>query len=188
VLLKSVVPLLCLVLWAARAAAGTEVLSQLVIEGNDRTADSVIANAAGVEVGDEVDDEVLKGIERRVKNLAIFEEVQVSQQQTGRGARVVIRVEERWTLFPVPFFSVSGAGYGGGVFLLERNLFGYHKTVAAGGLYTTQGLELLGYYQDPSIAGSDFTLTALGSYVDEVRRRFDSTALSYSYRDTRQAL
>lgn len=172
---------------AGSAGAAKGVLAEIVVQGNERTADSVVIHAVEVEVelGERVDSTTLRRVKQRVENLRLFENIEVSQERSGEGVRLVIRVEERWTLIPVPFFSASGSGYEGGAFLLETNLFGYGKTLALGGLYSTQGATLLGYYEDPALGNTDFTLDAIVSYADQVRRRFDGPTQTFAYRDTR---
>ncbi len=48
-------------------------------------------------------------------------------------AEIKVTVDERWTLIPVPYVYSSNDKRTAGLFLFESNLFGYGKTLSAGG-------------------------------------------------------
>ena len=169
-------------------SAGADELGQvgkLTVEGNSRTADAVIRRATRVREGDPSWPEMVTDVQQRVFNLRLFEEVEVVPEPNGDAVDLTIRVKERWTLLPIPFFGASGRGVQGGVFVLETNLFGWNKTLALGGSYGTKGGTAFAFYRDPSVHGTDFLVRGSARYADLVREQFDGQDLAFAYRDQR---
>lgn len=183
--------LLCLAYFTARDASSeplpsaTPLLPTIEIFGNERTRREVILAAAAI-APERFDALALARIRQRLLNLRLFERVEVSGDHLEAPAPVItIRVKERWTLFPIPFFSSSSRGVQGGLFLLETNLFGRNKTIVAGGSYASWGAAVFSFYQDPSVAGTPVTLRASLSYAENERQRRTGGDVVYQYEDHR---
>lgn len=149
----------------ARPVVGVEV------EGNKRTASDVVVSLAAVDRTQSLDELALAEIRQRVMNSKLFERVELTVRDSDRGRVLVVRVVERWTLFPIPFVSSSSRGTQGGVYLLDTNLFGRNKLIVAGGSYASWGGAGFAMYQDPSVAGTRATLRASLSYAQTTRER-----------------
>ena len=86
-----------------------------------------------------------------------------------REVEVLVTVEERWTLVPIPFFAAGSAGFSGGLFVFESNLLGYNKQLIAGGTYADDGFGGLLVYSDPAVLNSNWLLvTSLNAGREDV--------------------
>jgi outer membrane protein assembly factor BamA len=94
-----------------------------------------------------------------ISNSRLFRSVDVA---VG-AAELKVTVDERWTLIPVPYVYSSNDKRAAGLFLFESNLFGYGKTVAAGGSVATEGNSFSLMYSDPAVNFSDHTLSVMAS-------------------------
>ena len=169
-----VLPLCCvaaLVLGAAPAAAGSEddrptelafgTIASIEFEGNRRTKEVVLRRAVDAEPDDHFDAEAAEQIEDDLKSLGLFSSVEVgSKARPGAPGEVevLVTVEERWTLVPIPFFASGSGGFSGGLFVFESNLLGYNKQLIAGGTYADDGFGGLLVYSDPAVLNTDWLL------------------------------
>lgn len=167
----------------------TEQIAAVEIVGNERTRDVVIYNAARVRPGDPIDAAGLADIRQRVLNLKLFVAVDIEpRRHADAGVDLVIRVKERWTLFPLPFVSTSARGTQVGLVVLESNLLGGNKLAALGGSYASFGYSMFGFYRDPSISGSRYQLFANALYSQITREQRDGREVIFSYDDQRVLL
>lgn len=186
-----------LALAVAPAAAGSEherptelafgTIASIEFEGNRRTKEVVLRRAVEAEPGDHFDAETAEQIEDDLKSLGLFSSVEVESKALrdgpGSGAvagapdasggpgevEVLVTLEERWTLVPIPFFASGSGGFSGGLFVFESNLFGYNKQLIAGGTYADDGFGGLLVYSDPAVLNSDWLLvTALSAGREDV--------------------
>lgn len=170
---------------APAAAAPARPVVGVDVEGNKRTAHDVIVALAAVDRAQPLDDVALAEIRQRVMNSKLFERVELIVRESERGPVLVVRVVERWTLFPIPFVSSSSRGTQGGVYLLDTNLFGRNKLIVAGGSYASWGGAGFALYQDPSVAGTRATLRASLSYAQTTRERRRHDEVVQTTDDTR---
>jgi outer membrane protein assembly factor BamA len=128
-----------------------------------------------------------------ISNSRLFRSVDVA---VG-ASELKVTVDERWTLIPVPYVYSSSDKRAAGLFIFESNLFGYGKTVAAGGSVATEGNSFSLMYFDPAVNFSNHTLSVmafrsnveLDSYVtrdihDGFNRDETAVFLSTGYRVT----
>src|SRR5262245_46819133 len=177
-----------LIALAAPAALAEErplPVGSLRVEGNDRTADTIILRAADLKTGDPFGPETAGAVRQRVLNLRLFKEVVVIPETNGAEVDVAIRVKERWTLIPVPFVGASSRGVRAGAFMLESNLFGLNKILGAGGTFGREGPSTFVFYRDPGVAGSPFLVKGQARFADIRREQFDGDQQIYAYRDQR---
>lgn len=158
--------LLVLAFTAAEAAAAAPVpaIASITFDGNDRTREQVLRRAVDVGPGDPYTAETVGEIRDDLRSLGLFSSVEVAPDPASvafgapgggtAGVDVVVTLEERWTLVPVPFFRSGSSGAAGGLFVLESNLFGLNKQLAAGATYGADGFGGLLAYNDPAVAGS----------------------------------
>ncbi len=132
----------------------------IVFEGNERTKEAVLRRAVDPEPGTRYDETVAKEIENDLKRLGLFSDIEVVPHDLPDGVEVVVTVEERWTLVPIPFFQTTSSGVSGGLFVFESNLFGYNKQLIAGGSYGSEGFAGLLIYNDTAVLGSDWLFSS----------------------------
>jgi len=99
-------------------------------------------------------------------NSRLFSEVVVDVKNQV----IVVTVEERWTLIPIPLATADSSGNRkAGIFLMESNFLGLGKTVVLGSFLTDAGQEFFTMYQDREVAFSNWTFgQVLGLGTKEV--------------------
>ncbi|MCY1039919.1 BamA/TamA family outer membrane protein [Corallococcus sp. bb12-1] len=159
-------------------------IERIEIQGNTRTQDFVIVRALRRVPGDSLTAGDFDELERRLLNLKLFTNVEVSTRAEGTGVALQVAVEERWTLLPIPVFTSSDGQWQAGVFAVETNLLGLNKTVVFGGLGGNRGATLFTMYKDASILGSRWTglVTLQASRTDRERRVEDIIVDGYTDR------
>jgi len=172
-------------------AHGDRPITAIRIEGLERTRPVVVKQWISCRVGQPLSSCDLPEIRERIYRLAIFSAFDVTLREQPAGVEIVLRVEEKWTLYPVPMLWYSPGTEIAGLILVEANTFGYNKGVAAGAVYSNRGWYALAGYNDPNIGFTDLfgSLHAfLGSGIVEnespegtVEQSFDVTRLDLEY-------
>lgn len=132
----------------------------IYVQGNERTRPAYIEHLVRncLEDTDETprdDDAAAQIIRACLLNSRLFVETAVHVAPD----RIDVTVEDRWTLIPIPFASAgSGDDRAAGVFLLETNFLGIGQMLALGGAITNAGSSYFGFYRDPSVAFSPWSL------------------------------
>ncbi|MCE9673734.1 BamA/TamA family outer membrane protein [Myxococcus stipitatus] len=159
-------------------------IERIDIEGNARTRDSVILRALRMLPGELLARDAGPELKRRLLNLKLFKSVDVRSRPEGDGVVLQVQVDERWTLLPIPMFTSSKGQWQAGLFALETNLFGLHKTFVLGALAGNRGGTFFSLYRDPGIAGSRWTAGLFGQYakIDRERRVRDVVVDEYTDR------
>ncbi|MFP4211502.1 MAG: hypothetical protein ACLFR8_09685 [Alkalispirochaeta sp.] len=161
------------------------VLSSVRIEGLRKTQESVILGLIELEPGDPIGSERARKIEETLVKSDLFASVGVSLEApetkkeepvpagTPSPLDLVITVDEKWTLVPIPFLSSGGDGFNGGLILLESNLLGRNKQLITAGFGGTDGASGFFLFSDPAIFGSRWSgtlSTAVGRSDEETLR------------------
>ncbi|MCK8503734.1 POTRA domain-containing protein [Myxococcus fulvus] len=159
-------------------------IERIDIEGNERTQEVVILRALRIQAGELLTAGATEELKRRLLNLKLFEHVEVRTRQEGDGVALRIKVEERWTLLPIPMFTSSNGQWQAGLFLLESNVFGLHKLFVLGAMAGNRGGNVFSLYKDPGIRGSRWTGTLFAQYakLDRERRVRDIVVDEYTDR------
>ncbi|HKK65667.1 MAG TPA: hypothetical protein VJ967_07420, partial [Clostridia bacterium] len=123
----------------AQAYYGREIC-EIEVRGNARTLDPVVQRIAGLETGSDLDEKSLTQARINLKKSGLFAEVAIKAQpcpaagaggSAGKSAdapvTLILEVEDKWTLIPVPFFSSDGSSVMGGLVAIESNLLGTGK-------------------------------------------------------------
>ncbi|MFW5694657.1 MAG: POTRA domain-containing protein [Alkalispirochaeta sp.] len=164
-------------------------IADISLEGLRKTREEVVYSLLDVEVGDPVTVGLFRTIEESLIDSDLFAGVQVSGRPVGEDEiEVVIVLDEKWTLIPIPFFSTNGSTYQGGMILIETNLLGRNKQLISAGFLGTDGVRGFVAYGDPALFGSNWTggLSAGAGRNDEERLLPDGTELrSYEYNQQR---
>jgi outer membrane protein assembly factor BamA len=163
-------------------------IGRISVEGNTKTGADLIVAAAELRPGMIADAAALDDARQRILNKRVFASVRVELVPMGSVVDLRIVVQERWTLLPIPFISSSYGVTRGGLFVLETNLLGRMKMVAAGFSLSNQGTTVAGFFQDPAILGTRwaFRVGALHSTLNQ--RRHDGPDLVYAFHEKRYDL
>ena len=142
-------------------------LGTVSIEGLKRTKESVVRSIIALDEKAIVTNEELKRVEQDLLKSGIFSTVELQRNEDPQTETtdITIRLTEKWSLIPVPYFASDGSSFSGGVFLIESNLFGYN-TFLLSALYggTESGLRGLFVFSNPSLSGSAWSLSAVGGF------------------------
>lgn len=146
--------LACALQWMSPAVAAKDT-HDIAVQGNSRTQTFYIKKLTGEcleNIGLQLGDPSLPPALRQcLLNSRLFSEVEVNVE---RSAKITVRIDERWTLIPLPFFQISSSGETSvGGFLLETNFLGIGDTLGFGGIYATRGTSLFLYLSDKSLFG-----------------------------------
>ncbi len=136
-------------------------IASIDFEGNRRTKETVLRTAVAAQPGDRFDAQTAEEMEDDLKSLGLFSSVEIESRPVPGdlgGVAVLVTVEERWSIVPIPFFASGSSGFTGGLFVFEGNLLGYNKQLIAGGTYASDGFGGLLVYSDPALFGSDWLL------------------------------
>ncbi len=149
----------------------------ITIEGLKRTRTSAVEHIVNVKKGDPWTDETRSLVERRLNNYGTFRNVSLKETIDGNFVDLLIHLEDRWTLFPVPIVTTgSGSSYGLGLF--ERNFFGTQKTAGMIFLLKEKKPRFFVLYNDPHFLSWDWELTLIGGYRDEIITDFEEEQVS----------
>ncbi len=142
-------------------------LGTVSIEGLKRTKETVVRSIIALEEGAIITDEKLQRVEQDLLKSGIFSSVVVQRDDDAlaKTTDITVHLTEKWSLIPVPYFASDGSSLSGGVFLIESNLLGYN-TFLLSALYggTESGLRGLLVFSNPSLAGSAWSLSAIGGF------------------------
>ena len=149
----------------------------IAFEGLKRTRPSAVRHIVNLKKGDPWTDETRDLVERRLNNYGTFRNVSLKETVEGGFVDLLIHLEDRWTLFPVPIVTTgSGSSYGLGLF--ERNFFGTQKTAGMIALVKEKKPRFFALYSDPHFLSWDWELTLIGGYQDELISDYEEEQVS----------
>jgi outer membrane protein assembly factor BamA len=150
---------------------------KLTFEGLKRTRTSAVQRIVNVKKGDPWTEETRELVERRLNNYGTFQNIFLKETIDGDFVDLLIHLEDRWTLFPVPIVTTgSGSSYGLGLF--ERNFLGTQKTAGMIALVKEKKPRFFALYSDPHFLSWDWELTLIGGYRDEIITDFEEEQVS----------
>ncbi len=134
-------------------------VGQIRLEGLRRTREEIVYDLIPAEPGDPVSPELLEEIRVALIDSDLFASVDVTTSETADDETldIVVVLDERWTLVPIPFFSAGGGTTSGGLILIESNLFGRNKQLISAGFIGTNGASGFFGYVDPAVFQSKWT-------------------------------
>jgi outer membrane protein assembly factor BamA len=156
---------------------GILTVRKITFEGLKRTRTSAVKHIVNVKEGDPWTDEIRDLMERRLNNYGTFQNIILKENVDGDFVDLLIHLEDRWTLFPIPIVTTgSGSSYGLGLF--ERNFFGTQKTAGMIALIKEKKPRFFVLYSDPHFLSWDWELTLIGGYRDDIITDFEEEQVS----------
>jgi outer membrane protein assembly factor BamA len=151
----------------------------ITIEGLRKTREPVVRDLIPAAVGDTFTTATVQSVTDALVDSDLFAEVVVSAIPVEDGAELVVTVDEKWTIVPIPFVSTNGSSFDGGLILLESNLFGRNKQLISAGFAGSGGVRGFFLYADPSVFGSSWStsLSAATGRSGDSRERPDGVVL-----------
>ncbi len=148
-------------------------VTEIVVRGAKRSSTEMIIKSAGIKPGDPLSSFNPHLFINRLKGKNIFTEIEITYGKKESGVIIEIKVEEKWTLIPIPLFSSNRHGTSYGFFLMESNFMGYGKFLFAGGSLSSDSRTAMLGFIDPSIEGSRFRVNLFLSYKNEIYQAGD---------------
>ena len=171
----------------AQTADGLRI-GTIVVEGNSKTQTYLILAASELSPGMVIDGASLAQARQRILNKRVFVDASVEAIPQGTTAEVRIVVKERWTLLPIPFVASSYGENRAGVFLMDTNLLGRMKTIAAGVTFSSRGTSFAGFYLDPSLMGTRWSTRASVLWASRRQERRAGSERFYAFHEDRTDL
>lgn len=137
-------------------------VGEVSVHGLAKTRASVVFDSVDLAPGaplSRVDPERLL---QQLHAVGLFKRIDIRYAHRGDHAAVIIDLEEKWTLIPIPFVFSSRSVLRYGFFVFDTNLLGYNKKLFVGAMNSRQGWNANAVYIDPMIMGSRFTGTVAG--------------------------
>ncbi len=80
-------------------------VDSIIISGNKTTEDEIILRELNFKPGDFVSDDILNYNRERIYSLALFNQVEINRESSGKKNIIKIDVEESWYFWPIPFIT-----------------------------------------------------------------------------------
>jgi hypothetical protein len=121
-------------------------VERIEIVGN-RTDEAVLRRCLPFSEGEPLPPDGLARARRALFAMRQFKSVDISSSAApSGGAEVRIALEDGWFLIPFPFAAVGSGGSGGGLFLVEKNLFKESESISIAGFDGEAGYSGLAQY------------------------------------------
>jgi hypothetical protein len=152
-------------LFSESSQGGAAKLNSIEISGLKHTDRRVVLQYIDTPVGGTVSTLDLNELNSQLLRLRIFSEVDVKLHESENGesciskCTLLVKVKEKWSLYPIPVYVKYRDTEIGGAFLVESNLMGQNKGAAVGGLVSNRGWQALLGYTDPHIGFSRIATT-----------------------------
>jgi len=110
-----------------------------------------------------------------IKTLGVLEPVSVELEVSDNEIVLCVTVEEKWSLFPFPFFYAGSGETNYGLFLLDANAFGLLDNAIIGGAYSSNGWSAMAMYNHTPDRNGALGFTAVFLYMHQKKEDVDRT-------------
>ncbi|WP_028974184.1 POTRA domain-containing protein [Spirochaeta cellobiosiphila] len=139
------------------SSLGAQRIENINVMGLQRTKKFIVLDLLSVKKGDEYTEETNEKVKQDLLKSGLFFDIETEfnsiDEDTGE---LTIFLQEKWTLIPLPFATVSSGNISGGLFLLDSNLLGLRKSLVTGSVVSSDSLIFLLTYVDPNLFGSPY--------------------------------
>jgi hypothetical protein len=151
------------------------IITSISISGLKRTKLYVIEQPLQKFIGRETESIDINEVIAIIKSTNIVEPltVEIEDNQEKSGKILAITVREKWSVFPIPFFSISSSGWGVGGAFMDTNAFGIKDTmmlVGSGG--SNSWMADVMYIHSPNIVG-DLGWNFMGMFLSQDKENID---------------
>lgn len=125
-------------------------VTKINFSGLKKTKDFYIQSKVKKFLNSSVQDFDMHGLETTLQLEELFDDIQISMQDSGAGeANVEISVKEKITFIPLPFAAYSDSEFMAGVMVMDTNAFGIKDMFLFGGLYSPGSLMGIAVFSQP---------------------------------------
>jgi outer membrane protein assembly factor BamA len=116
------------------------------VDGLKRTRPQVAQAALEKFIGQDVASVDLNDVRAAILDTGILEPLDVEILDAEEGKLIRVEVQDKWSIFPIPIFSIGSGGIQAGVALYDANSFGLNHKTAVTGMYRSDGWMVYGMY------------------------------------------
>lgn len=176
------------------ANQGEYIITGISILGLKRTKPHTIEMLLQKYIGCAADDVDTNDVYAIIKDTNILEplSVEITNSETGNGKTLTVTVQEKWSIFPVPFFLINSDKWNVGGAFIDANVLGLRDMMLiAGGYGSDNWFAALMYIKTPNAAG-EFGYSVMGMFLNQntentdqtgkdVLRRFNRTSITPNF-------
>lgn len=117
-------------------------VADIKVEGLKRTRTSTVLSIIEVNKGDEIEIKSLDTYKQKLLESGIFtNEISIELDPIDdKNVNLLISLQDKWTLIPLPFVSFSEDSFTAGGIFIESNLLGLNQSLVAGVIYSDEDL------------------------------------------------
>jgi outer membrane protein assembly factor BamA len=134
-------------------AAETVSITEIIVEGLDRTRPHIVHQELRIAEGDEVSPDDVEAAVQRVRNLEIFDTVEYELAAYDTGQRLRVIVTERWTILPILQFSFGGDVTRIRLGVYDLNILGRHLEIGGEYRYIAGTHSFGAWFYEPRLLG-----------------------------------
>lgn len=153
--------LLCLLALGSILFSETYRVADIKVNGLKRTKRTTVLNIIDVNKGDEIEKTSLELYRQKLLESGIFtNEIEIELDQIDdKNVNLLIELEDKWTLIPLPFFSFSEDSFTAGGIFIESNLLGLNQSLVAGVIYSDEDLTGFAAWSYPELKYGSLSLS-----------------------------
>jgi len=166
------------------------IITSIHINGLKKTSYSVVEKPLQRFLGQEAQTVDIDYVKAVILELGILEPISVviEDNYDEPGKKLVVEVEERWSIFPAPVLFFNSGGLSGGLFFYNANTFGLNHKMAFGGIIQKTGWLAVAMYSIPPVGTGHFGMNFNAVFnsgerkssdeKDETLRLFNANSIS----------
>jgi outer membrane protein assembly factor BamA len=150
-------------------------ITGISISGLRRTKPYVVERTLQKFIGHDAESVDINEVIAILKRTGIIEPltVEIKDNEGGNGKLLAIVLREKWSVFPIPFFSINSGGWSAGGAFIDANAFGVKDNMMVMGFYGTGGWMLNAMYINTPNAVGDFGWNIMGLFSFENKENVD---------------
>lgn len=144
-------------------------IDSISVTGNDITEEDIILRELTFKAGDKIDLQLLNYNKERIYSLGIFNKVDLNFKKELKKNILVIKVEESWYIYPIPFVQLKDRDwkkFSYGLDFIVKNFRGRNELLRVRGSLGYDPSIFISYYNPVLIQKQDIFLNLILSYTD----------------------
>lgn len=169
-------------------------INHVDVIGNSKTKKKSIMKWGQIELGKELTEDEFDWVKEKLRQAYQFNLLDIKLIDD----KLEIKIEEKWSLFPVPMLTQSGNYFSRGLLVYENNFLGRLGTFAPGLFFTNSGINGVIYWQEDNIFAQNYGMKVIllhkndltqfsrkGQLQKSVENRLNTVILTPNYHEGR---
>jgi hypothetical protein len=150
-------------------------ITAISVSGLKRTKPYIIENPLQKFIGQDAGNVDTNEVIAIVKSSGVVEPltVEFEDNQEGGGKVLAITVKEKWSILPIPFFSIGSSDWGFGGAFMDTNAFGVRDNIMVMGSYSPSSWMVNVMFIDSPNAVGDFGWNIMGMFLHQDKENID---------------